>query len=134
MTTNYRERVKLPPFCTPEDERLEFRTRSGLVLAHGYVRLEFGGRGPFIEFAPAQIVREAIHHIDDPSHRYFDEYRSSDESNVMIYRQRRPVGYAVYNRDMWYISPFDLATNKYPELVAPISSGVPLLPGLEMYG
>jgi hypothetical protein len=35
---------------------------------------------------------------------------------------------------MWYIAPFDLTTNKYPELVAPISSGFPLLPGLEMYG
>jgi hypothetical protein len=47
MRTNYRERVKLPPFCTPADEQLEFRTTTGLILARGYVRVEFGGHELF---------------------------------------------------------------------------------------
>lgn len=59
MRTDYRERVKLPPFCGPVDEQLEFRTKTGLVLARGYVRVEFGKRGPYIEFRPSQIVHES---------------------------------------------------------------------------
>ena len=125
--------MKLPPFCDSSDECLEFSTRTGLVLARGYVRVEFGARGPYIEFASAQIVREAIRHVEAKWVQY-DEYRSRDESNVKLYFQWQPVQYAVYKPGMWYISPFDLRTTKYPELVAPRSSGVPLLPGLELYG
>ena len=133
MATDYRQRVKLPPFCTPEDQRLEFRTRTGLVLARGYVRVEFGGRGPYIEFSPCQIVHEAIKPIKAKWVQY-SEFRSTDISNVKLYFQKQTVDYANYVPGMWYISPFDLTTNKYPELVAPIGSGLPLLPGLEMYG
>jgi hypothetical protein len=133
MTTNYRERVKLPPFCTTEDERLEFRTQSGLALARGYVRVEFGGRGPYIEFRPSQIIPESIKHLKAKWVQY-SEFRSTDTSNVKLYFQKQTVNYANYVPGMWYISPFDLTTNKYPELVAPIGSGLPLLPGLEMYG
>jgi hypothetical protein len=133
MRTNYRERVNLSPFCSVEDEQLEFRTRTGLVLAHGYVRVEFGGRGPYIEFRPCQIVHESIKHVEAKWVQY-SEFRSTDASNVELYFQKQTVNYANYVPGMWYISPFDLTTNKYPELVAPISAGLPLLPGLEMYG
>lgn len=132
MATDYHERVKLPPFCTPADEQLEFRTRTGLVLARGYLRVEFGGRGPYIEFRPSQIVRDSIKHVEAKWLQY-SEFRSTDASNVKLYYQKQTVNYANYVPGMWYISPFDLTTNRYPELVAPISSGLPLLPGLEMY-
>jgi len=120
MTTDYRKRVKLPPQCTAEDERLEFRTRTGLVIARGYVRVEFGGRGPYIEFAPSQIVQAAIHRIEAKWIQY-TEYRSNDSSNVKLYFQLEPVTYAHYVPGLWYISPFDLVTDKYPELVKPES-------------
>jgi hypothetical protein len=87
MATDYRQRVKLPPFCSTEDERLEFRTRSGLVLARGYVRVEFGGRGPYIEFTSAQIVREAIKHVKAKWVQY-SEFRSTDTSHVKLYFQK----------------------------------------------
>jgi hypothetical protein len=90
MATDYRQRVKLPPQCRPEDERLEFRTRAGLVIARGYVRVEFGGRGPYIEFAPGQIIHEAVHRINARWIQY-TEYRSNDSSNVKLYLQREPV-------------------------------------------
>jgi hypothetical protein len=71
MRTDYKERVKLPPFCTQADEQLEFRTRTGLVLARGYVRVEFGGRGPYIEFRPSQIIHESIKHVKAKWVKYF---------------------------------------------------------------
>ena len=120
MTTNYHERVKLPEFCGTADEHLEFRTKSGTLVARGYVRVEFGGRGPYIEFAPGQIVRGAIHRVQDAPWVQYDEYRSNDASNVKLYLQRQPVDYAHYEPGKWYISPFDLETDKYPELVAPL--------------
>lgn len=129
MKTDYRHRVKLPPTCSPADQHLEFRTKTGVVIARGYVRVEFGGRGPYIEFAPGQIVNEAIRYVDNPSHRYYHEYRSIDGSNVKLYLQRRPVNYARYVPEMWYVSPFDLITDKY-ELVTPRNVEQSLLPGL----
>src|SRR5208337_5671125 len=123
MRTDYRERVKLPPFCTPADEQLEFRTMTGLILARGYVRVEFGGRGPYIEFSPCQIVHEAIKHVGAKWVQY-SEFRSTDAGKVKLYFQKQKVDYANYVPGMWYISPFDLTTDKYPELVVPTSSGL----------
>lgn len=99
-------------FCPP-GETLEFLTKTGLVIAHGYVRVEFGGRGPYIEFTPEQIVKQAIHYVDDQSHRYYDEYRSNDASNVKLYFQRRSVSYAKYVVGKWYVSPSDVNWRRY---------------------
>lgn len=131
MKTDYRARVKLPPFCNRRDDVLEFRTRSGLVLARGYTRVEFGERGPYIEFAPRQIVLEVIHHIERRWAKYYEEYRSNDESNVKLYLQLQPVTYAHYVPGQWYVSPFDLVTDQYPELVEPLKKDLSLLSGLE---
>jgi hypothetical protein len=118
--TNYRKRVLLPEFSDPGDSALEFRTNTGLVIARGYVRVEFGGRGPYIEFRPDQIVTENIRKIDAP-HYWFHEYRSNDEANVMLYLQREGVDYAHYVPGLWYVSPFDLTTDRYPVLVTPLA-------------
>ena len=131
MRTDYRKRVKLPSQCTPGDERLEFRTRTGLVLARGYVRVEFGGRGPYIEFAAAHIVQDAIHRVEAKWIQY-TEYRSNDSSNVKLYFQHQPVNYARYVPGLWYISAFDLVTDGYGELVKPIEKDKQqLLPGFD---
>jgi hypothetical protein len=124
MKTDYHERVKLPPFCDAADEHLEFRTKSGTILARGYVRVEFGGRGPYIEFAPGQIVREAIHYVEDAPWVQYHGYRSNDASNVKLYLQRQPVDYAHYEPGKWYISPFELVTDKYPVLVASLEKAI----------
>ena len=133
MATDYRQRVMLPPQCTAEDERLEFRTQTGLVIACGYVRVEFGGRGPYIEFSSSQIVQASIHRIEAKWIQY-TEYRSNDSSNVKLYLQRKPVNYAHYVPGLWYVSPFDVETDKYPELVIPVVKDFgPILPGLEEF-
>lgn len=95
----------------------EFRTKSGLLLATGCVRLVVGGRGAYIEFEPEHIVDGAVAIPDDQRWRlsekyrdgvFYDEYRTTDECNVMVYYQRRYVGYADYNPGMFYVSPSDL--------------------------
>jgi hypothetical protein len=126
----YRARVRLPEICTAEDAGLEFSTKTGLIVAHGYVRVEFGGRGPYIEFRPDQMVQDAIHYIQGTRHIYFHEYRTNDEANVMLYLQRRSVAYAVYHPGLWYASPSELVTTKYDPLVLPL----PNSPALRVAG
>jgi len=48
---------------------------------------------------------------------YYNEYRSSDHSWVKIYQQKKCVNYADYIIGMWYMSPFDLTTHEYGELI-----------------
>jgi hypothetical protein len=103
------------------------------VIARGYNRVEFGERGPYVEFANSQIVHEAIHRVPAKWIQY-TEYRSNDSSNVKLYLQRRPVKYAHYEPGFWYVLPFDLITDKYPELVSPLEKNTgTLLPGLEEF-
>ena len=95
----------------------EFRTKSGTLIATGWTRVVHGGRGDYVEFEPEHMVYEEIDIPNDQMWRqtekyrdgvFYDEYRSLDDSWVMIYYQRRYVGYADYNLGMFYISPDDL--------------------------
>ena len=105
---------------------IEFKTKSGLVLATGYTRMVIGERGPYLEFTTEQMCRN---HIDIPSeekHRignniyYYDEYRSLGPERVKIYFQKKTVKYADYKIGYWYISPFDLTTDEVPVLIKPL--------------
>jgi hypothetical protein len=115
--------VVLPPF--PEREGVEFFTYSGTLIARGYTRVVFGGRGPYVEFSTEQIVQAALvvpelerwRFTSSNPHFYYWEYRSNDPSNVKVYLQRRLVDYADYRVGMWYISPFELHTREYGELI-----------------
>ena len=51
---------------------------------------------------------------------FYSEWRTNDECFVKIYNQKRLVKYADYKIGMWYISPFDLTSDKYPELIKKI--------------
>lgn len=94
-----------------------FYTKSNLLVAEGYVRVVIGGRGPYIEFSYDQIKHDRFHLINDPSHKYYTEWRSICQSNVKLYYQLLPVNYADYKIDKCYISPFDLTSDRYPELI-----------------
>jgi len=93
---------------------LKFYSKTGLYLAFGYLRVVIGGRGPYVEFSPNQIIWENFgipaeerYRLRDPV-VYYEEYRSKDESFVKLYLQRRTVSYADYTIGLCYISPFDL--------------------------
>ena len=93
--------------------KIRFDTAYGLHIATGYERIVIGDRGAYVEFSPQQIVRENLHKPVQ-RHVYFTEWRSNDESNVMVYDQRRVVKYADYKLGLYYISPSDLYVEGAP--------------------
>ncbi len=103
--TDYRKRMLIPHDGHPS---MQLFTADGLLLARGYERVEFGGRGPYLEMTGEQLQHSNVHRIADANHVYFHEFRSNCKSNVMVYLQRLPVDYARYRKGFYYISPFDL--------------------------
>ena len=85
-------------------------TANGLQIANGYNRVVVGGRGPYIEFDPSQIVGTNLHKPKQ-KHIYYEEWRSNDDSNVKVYEQKRTVKYADYKPGLYYVSPSDLTTD-----------------------
>ena len=102
---------------------ISFHTKSGLAVADGYERVVIGERGPYIEFNKEQIRSENFRLIDDPTHKYFMEYRSNCDHNVKLYYQLLYVNYADYKIHKYYISPFDLTSDKYPKLITELRRG-----------
>lgn len=96
------------------DSTMEFKTKSGLLIATHYIRLVGGGRGDYIEFDPSHMVMENLHIPVKEAYRptyklaHYVEYRSNDECNVKVYDQRRLVDYADYRLGLFYIAPKDL--------------------------
>jgi hypothetical protein len=103
--TDYRKRMLIPHDGHPS---MQLFTVEGLLLARGYMRVEFGGRGPYLEMTGEQLQHSHVRRIADARHSYFDELRSNCKANVMVYLQRRPVDYAHYRNGFYYVSPFDL--------------------------
>lgn len=126
MATRYIERLKLPVDGCPD---IEFRTHNGLLIARGYERIVLGQRGPYIEFKPDQIVRDNITIPEAQKWRlthpfvFYNEHRSKDYCSVKLYEQKRTVEYADYKVGFWYVSPFQLSSNKYPVLIEPLKRG-----------
>lgn len=115
----YRNRLILPEFC---EEEITFFTKGGLMVAQNYVRVVIGDRGPYIEFNNS-MMGSGIFIPDDQIWRckntncFYIEYRTIDECNVKIYKQKKQVSYADYQIGLWYISPFDLVSDKHPILI-----------------
>lgn len=119
-------RIKLPEEPVgPDGKCLLFFTHSGLWIAVGYERMVWGDRGPYVEFDTGNMMPGTLYVPDSERWRlgsrnpriYYEEWRTKDECNVMIYRQLRRVGYADYKPGYWYISPVDLVTDGYGELL-----------------
>ena len=130
----YRRRLNLPEF-PPDGEPVRFMTKSGTLVAIGYERVVLGDLGPYIEFDERQVVRDSLEVPKnqlwrllwlepDPQKRcYYWEFRSVDKSRVKAYFQQRTVDYADYKVGMYYISPFDLTTDRWSVLVEPLEKG-----------
>jgi hypothetical protein len=121
VKNKYRQRLILPEE-PPEDEVI-FYTKSGFEVARWYERVVIGARGPYIEFCGEMLTKDGIHIPKEQEWRiknglcYYVEWRTNDECYVKIYNQKRIVDYADYQVGMWYVSPFDLTSNLYPELI-----------------
>ena len=120
---NYIDRLILP-LLPPSGPPVVFRTLSGLVVATGYSRVVIGKRGPYIEFDAKHIESSALKIPKDQRWRqmspiaYYIEHRSLDML-VKVYEQLRTVDYADYRVGCWYISPFDLTSDRWTTLVCP---------------
>jgi len=101
--TDYRSRLLVPPGGDPS---LRLFDAAGVLVAVGFERVEFGGRGPYLEFSERQIVEGAVEAVEN-GHVYYEEFRSVG-SRAKFYRQLLTVGYAGYRVGMWYCSPFEL--------------------------
>lgn len=94
--------------------KINLYTKSGTLIADKYERVVIGQRGPYVEFTKTQlnqqnlyIPRSQLFRLSDPK-VYYIEFRTNDESNVMVYYQMRTVAYADYAINNFYISPSDL--------------------------
>lgn len=131
---SYKERIVIPLIGDPE---MEFFTKSGLCLANGYVRVVIGKRGPYIEFSDDQICHKNIYVPKHARHKleavftYYHEYRSTDNCFVKLYYQKAGVQYADYQVNMWYISPDDLITKEFHDLVLPLYPDCPTYSDVE---
>jgi len=100
-----------------------FYTKSGTPIAKNYVRVVIGDRGPYIEFTEKNMNHDALRIPDSQMWRvshggcYYIELRSTDEAYVKVYLQKRAVKYADYVVGFYYISPFELKSDKYPILI-----------------
>jgi len=95
--------------------KLPLYSTFGTLIAKGYSRVVIGQRGPYVEFNESQIfLKESFTIPEIEKYRltnnicFYVEYRSTDESNIKLYFQKRRVKYADYKIGMYYISPFDL--------------------------
>lgn len=112
MNEKYKDIVTIPH----DGANIYLKTKNNTIVANGYERIVFGGRGPYIEFNRDQIIYEEffipknqIYRLSD-ARIYYIEFRSNDDANVKLYYQMRHVAYADYKLGYFYISPVDLYT------------------------
>lgn len=113
MKQSYEDRLLIPI----EGSTLKLTTGSGLLICDGYCRVVIGGRGPYIEMRPDQVIKKNIEVPTSERWRFehdryhdicYHEWRSKDIFNVKLYEQTGTVEYADYKVGMWYVSPFDV--------------------------
>ena len=108
----YRDRMRIP---SDGHKTLALMTKSGAVIAHGYVRVVFGDRGPYVELLEGHLVDGAYSHIET-AHTFYTEYRTIPDG-VKLYHQIKRVDYADYRPGRYYVSPFELHTTAGPCIV-----------------
>lgn len=111
----YAARLSIP---LSGDSTTRFLTRSGELLATGYMRVVIGARGPYVELAAGHLNLVVLREAPDP-HRYYVELRSVAD-DVKVYAQLLPAGYADYVPGMFYVSPFELFDVSGQVLISPL--------------
>ncbi len=90
------------------------KTKEGLPIATGFLRLVHGQRGAYVEFEETQIIKGNLVIPEKELWRlknlsvYYIEHRSNDKAFVKVYQQKKLEDYADYRPGCWYISPRDL--------------------------
>ena len=97
-------------------------SNNGLILSNGYDRIVIGDYGAFIEISALDIVLDHItvqqgqeFRISDPQFKDRVKYHwltAKDNSHCKIYFQQRTVDYADYKPGFYYISPYEVKTER----------------------
>jgi hypothetical protein len=123
---NYQDRLKI---SIEGDDKTNFYSKSGILIANGYNRVAIGKRGPYIEFERKHFTSESK--LTIPSDQvwrtkptnliYYLEFRICPEKdNIKVYFQKKVVDYADYKIGKFYISPFDLYLGKKKPIISKI--------------
>ena len=110
--------MELCPFGQPQPEiwreiLLYNNQQNGeIVFATDFNRIVHGERGSYFEFETEHLIQDTIFMPDDALWRiakkkwrnvFYYEYRTK-VGNLKLYYQRKPIYYADYIRDKWYVS------------------------------
>lgn len=119
MPIKYEERLKIPVGGL---EDILFYTNSRLMLSKGYNSIVFTPKGPFLETDNLNLENTSVPNcqhwrIHNPVSSYI-EHRSKDYCSVRIIEQKFTDGR--FRKGMFYISPFDLISDKIPVLITPL--------------
>jgi hypothetical protein len=90
---------------------------SGATFAENYSRIVYGDRGPYLEFARAQILVELTSRFGNPTALpsptlpvFYLWLHPVSDPEVKVYWQSRTVSYADYRRGLYYVAPGQLLT------------------------
>jgi hypothetical protein len=115
LMTDYANRLRIPLYG---DSSREFYSKSGILIARGYMRVCVGQRGPYVEFKRDNFSENVLI-PQDRKHYYFNEFRTVKD-NLFVYHQLKVVDYADYRPGLFYISPFDLNSPRETAIIDPI--------------
>ena len=119
MPTKYADRLKIP---TEGSDHVSFSTSNGLAIATGYEGVIFAQKKPYIQFSEQQINKDNIYTPENQKWRIknsaspYIEYRSRDYCNVKIMQWKEADG-TEFQMGKFYVSPFDLKSDKNPVLI-----------------
>lgn len=109
-------------FDVDGNKKCNIYSKSGTLVATGYNRVVIGDYGAFVEFDKTQAVLQNIKVKAGQEYRYNDEQYSKnvkylwltakDNSDCKIYFQKKTVDYADYKAEMFYISPYEVKTER----------------------
>lgn len=99
---------------------------SGLKIANRYNRIVIGDYGAYVEFMPEDVIHQNIvvkkgQEYRDTDSRYSGNVKFSwltltDNSDIKIYYQKKPVAYADYVPGRYYVSVYECVPHKLVEL------------------
>ncbi len=115
----------LPDGFVLEGDNVPLFSPGGLRLCNRYNRIVVGDYGAYVEILPEDIINGNLmvkkgQEYRDADERYSKHTKYSwltakDGSNIKVYFQKKPVGYADYTPGRYYVSPFECSLPKVME-------------------
>ena len=90
------------------------------LVANGYSRIVIGDYGAYVEIPLDKMIIDNLIVKPGQEYRFYSKYSNikyhwyclKNNENIKIYYQKKPVTYADYKPENFYISPYDLIIEK----------------------